>query len=116
MREYLSVHDAHCCPIHGCKYRDEKCPVVLGTEPGVECEICYENSKRSLTDREVRIKEFIENWGMVDGAHHKQWVIDQIMRILLDTEYDKWLIGYQEYTEDDDGGYNEYEWDEGVAP
>jgi hypothetical protein len=39
-REFLSVHDAHCCTKHGCKYCDEDCPVVLGTEPGIFCEDC----------------------------------------------------------------------------
>lgn len=44
-REYLSVHDQHCCKIHGCKYGDDDCPVggVLGnrTEPGIKCECCW---------------------------------------------------------------------------
>ena len=40
MREFLSVHDAHCCPIHGCKYCDDDCPVVAGKESGIYCEDC----------------------------------------------------------------------------
>lgn len=39
-RKFLSVHDSHCCPDHGCKYGDEDCPVMLGLEPGIECESC----------------------------------------------------------------------------
>lgn len=39
-RDFLSVHDAHCCPKHGCKYCDEDCPVALGKEPGIRCEDC----------------------------------------------------------------------------
>jgi len=27
-----SVHSTHCCKRHGCKYGDDECPVVLGTE------------------------------------------------------------------------------------
>lgn len=38
--QFKSVHDAHCCTTHGCKYGDEDCPVVLGTEPGIFCEDC----------------------------------------------------------------------------
>lgn len=38
--EFLSVHDAHCCTKHGCKYCDPNCPVVLGAEPGIRCEDC----------------------------------------------------------------------------
>lgn len=26
---------------------------------------------------------FIERYGQIDGAHHKQWVLDQVARILL---------------------------------
>ena len=41
----MSVHGSHCCPIHGCKYGDDDCPVEAGTEaPEYECnngcEIC----------------------------------------------------------------------------
>jgi hypothetical protein len=45
-----------------------------------------------------------------DGAHHKQWVIDQMIRELLGNQlnYDKWIANYEE-----DG---EYEWDIGTAP
>ena len=44
----ISVHDAHCCKKHGCKYGDDDCPVVLGIEPGVrECEYCAMESTPS---------------------------------------------------------------------
>jgi hypothetical protein len=40
--EEKDVHAAHCCSIHGCKYNDENCPVVLGTTeqrfPCIDCE------------------------------------------------------------------------------
>ena len=26
----LAVHASHCCPIHGCKYSSERCPIVMG--------------------------------------------------------------------------------------
>lgn len=41
-REFLSVHDSHCCPKHGCKYGDDDCPVELKKEPGIQCEYCDE--------------------------------------------------------------------------
>lgn len=35
------VHETHCCEIHGCKYGDEDCPVVLGiVKQKYECESC----------------------------------------------------------------------------
>ena len=44
--------------------------------------------------------------GMIDGAHHKQWVIDQMLRALFgDEKYQKWL---------DDPDYDP--WDQGIAP
>jgi hypothetical protein len=49
-------------------------------------------------------------YGMTDGAHHKQWVIDQMLRILLGDKY-------AEFVALDDGDEDEYEpWDEGIAP
>jgi len=44
----------------------------------------------------------VDEWGYIDGAHHKQWVIDQMVRALLGD-------GYEEWVGDD-------EWDTGVAP
>lgn len=48
-------------------------------------------------------------FGMIDGAHHKQWVIDQMLRILNGEKYDEII---KEHNLDED-----YEkWDEGIAP
>jgi hypothetical protein len=58
-----------------------------------------------------RAKEALEiaaDYGQYDGAYHKMWVIDQIVRTLTGDEYDAWVEDYC-----DDG---EYEWDTGVAP
>lgn len=59
-------------------------------------------------------REFIREWGQVDGSHHKAWVIDQVLRILLNTEeeYTAWVADYEK--EDMDGDW--YEWDAGIAP
>ena len=45
------VHEDHCCPIHGCKYGDDWCPVVLGLtkKHNKYCEMC-ENDIRSISD------------------------------------------------------------------
>lgn len=54
-----------------------------------------------------------ENYAMEDGAHHKQWVIDQMLRILLGlAEYREWVDRYNAFSI-----ANDYEvWDEGIAP
>lgn len=37
----ISVHEAHCCARHGCKYGDSDCPVALKTyEQAYPCEMC----------------------------------------------------------------------------
>lgn len=47
-------------------------------------------------------------YGQIDGGHHKMWVIDQMVRVLLGDEYEKWVKEYE--------GDDEYEWDVGIAP
>ena len=43
MRNFIDVHDAHCCKMHGCKYGDENCTVVNGYNIGIKCEFCEDN-------------------------------------------------------------------------
>ena len=43
-----------------------------------------------------------------DGAHHKDWVIDQMVRALTGDDYEAWIEEYEQ------GG--EYRWDEGCPP
>jgi hypothetical protein len=49
----------------------------------------------------------IVDFGDIDGAHHKQWVIDNIARCLLDHEYEAWVDAMSE---------SDMPWDEGIAP
>ena len=48
----------------------------------------------------------------VDGGHHKQWLIDQIVRKLTGNKYNEWI---KEYKAGEDGE-NTYDWNEGIAP
>lgn len=61
----------------------------------------------------VTIPELILDYGGIDGAHHKQWVLDQVLRICLGNEYEDKI---KEYQGDDGTGEPEYLWDEGIAP
>ena len=56
----------------------------------------------------------IRNHGGFDGGHHKQWVLDQVVRHLTGTpeRYRQWVREY----EDGEDGPHTYEWDEGIAP
>lgn len=56
--------------------------------------------------------ELAENYGGFDGAHHKMWVIDQMVRALTGDGYGAWVRKYQ----NGEDGPNTYEWDEGIAP
>lgn len=53
--------------------------------------------------------------GQVEGAHHKTWVIDQLLRALTDDggpKYDGWAHEWEHpWNEDVD-----YRWERGIAP
>ncbi len=51
--------------------------------------------------------------GGVDGAHHKAWVIDQMVRILAGDGYETWV---EEHNHPGDAPGDEYEWDVGISP
>lgn len=98
----------------------------------------------SMDDRFKDFKEidwvqyFIERYGQIDGDHHKQWVMDQCMRIIHGTKLiivkAKWDDGLEEYRVkledkpskkylnwvkemcDGEDGPETYSYDEGIAP
>lgn len=51
-----------------------------------------------------------ESWATVDCDHHKQWVIDQMVRALTGDGYDDWVRQYNGNEEADD------QWNVGIAP
>ena len=60
-----------------------------------------------------KIRQALElafQYGQIDGAHHKDWVIDQMVYALFgdEWEYNKWVKTYE-----NDG---EYKWDKGINP
>jgi hypothetical protein len=58
--------------------------------------------------------DLILRYGGIDGAHHKQWCLDQVLRLLLnEKEYHAWVYKYEAPDAD---GQREYEWDKGTAP
>ena len=56
--------------------------------------------------------ELIFEYGQIDGAHHKAWVIDQVVRILCGKEYEKEIADYK----NGEDGADTYEWNIGIAP
>lgn len=75
---------------------------------------------------------YIEMYGGIDGAHHKDWVLDQVARILngapVTVKQAAWDNGHTElrYTVGECNRYHqwvnricndgEYDYDEGIAP
>ncbi len=47
-------------------------------------------------------------YGQIEGGHHRQWVIDQMVRALLESHYEEWIESYLEN--------GEYWWETGIAP
>ena len=61
------------------------------------------------------VKEAIDiavKYGGIDGAHHKDWVIDQMVRTLSGADYEQVVKDAC----DGEDGPETYEWDTGVAP
>jgi hypothetical protein len=64
---------------------------------------------------EERIREvmdLIARYGGIDGEHHKQWILDQIVRTVMQDKYREWVAAWN-YGGD---GPDTYAWDEGIAP
>ena len=63
-------------------------------------------------------------YGSIDGEHHKQWVIDQMIRALCDVPMEPKMVisQYGAYEYSIQGVNKEYrdfvgeDWDEGIAP
>lgn len=65
-------------------------------------------------DRRNAALDIISRFGDVDGAHHKQWLLDQVVRLLTASEadYQAWVAE----TRRGDDGPETYAWETGVAP
>lgn len=63
------------------------------------------------TERIEKALDLIEKYGMIAGDHHKQWVIAELVNILVD-DYPDWVRDYR----NGKNGRNTYEWDEGISP
>ncbi len=66
-------------------------------------------------DQQQRITKALEtaaSYGDIDGAHHKEWLIDQMVRALTGPDYAEWVRGVR----DGDDGSDTYAWGEGIAP
>ena len=67
---------------------------------------------KKISKKEQEILGLIGKYGGTDGAHHKQWLLDQIVREITGKDYEKWVSEY----EDGEDGPETYLWDKGIAP
>jgi hypothetical protein len=74
-------------------------------------------SLAQLQDQGKRINEALDTiaqYGQIDGADHKAWVIDQVVHILTG-DYDTYHAWVRDYCYGEDGS-DTYTWDVGIAP
>ena len=69
-----------------------------------------------ISDRIHRALELISSLGGIDGAHHKQWLLDQVVRTLTGDEYTNWVRKWEIGDGAEGGEGAVYEWDAGIAP
>lgn len=58
--------------------------------------------------------DLIIQYGQIDGAHHKMWVLDQVLRKLAGDQYTQLVKESEGDPDDEDNYYGE--WDTGIAP
>jgi hypothetical protein len=72
----------------------------------------------STSDQKLtNIMVLVSNYGTFDGSHHKQWVLDQVLRIALGDKYNAYIkeqtkpVWNEETLE-----WETYGWDTGCPP
>jgi hypothetical protein len=68
--------------------------------------------RREFHDKIEAAIEIAVSYGQTDGAHHKTWVIDQMVRILAGDRYDSVVRD----AKSGEHGPDTYRWDTGIAP
>jgi hypothetical protein len=79
------------------------------------CEEQREEIKRLREGPDARIVKAIQiavRWGSCDAAHHKAWVIDQMVRALAEDMYDAVIVSAKA----GEDGPETYDWEEGTPP
>jgi len=64
-------------------------------------------------DRIQKAIELLVEYNDIDGAHHKDWVMDQTLRILAGTKYQSVV---ESACFNDENPDEPYEWEFGIAP
>lgn len=83
-------------------------PRMQDDEPAARLEITLLAEHDIEVDPIVGALMVANAWAGIDGAHHKDWVIDQMVRALLGPQYDAWRAGFE--------SERKLTWEEGIAP
>ena len=84
---------------------DSHCLACLETQHRVDAQEKHATSVEAALD-------VASNYGQTDGAHHKTWVIDQMVRALLGDDYAAWVARQKAGVD----GPETFDWDEGTPP
>jgi hypothetical protein len=76
------------------------------------CPLCLAKNTEQLKNKIKMAASLAIDYGGIDGAHHKMWVIDQMLRVLCGDLYET-IITEIKNGED---GPDTYGWDEGIPP
>jgi hypothetical protein len=97
-----------------CRYGDPLCSCQDGDPCYYEGEnplLLSPGLASALARRIDDALEIVGYYGGIDGGHHKQWVLDQVVR-RLSQDYDEWVREQR----DGEDGPETYDWDEGTPP
>jgi hypothetical protein len=86
-------------------------PFRLNVKNGncIRTEFCKRNE---VKEAEQSALDIIMQYGGIDGAHHKDWVLDQVVRKLTGDDYEKWVAD----AKSGEDGADTYGYSEGIAP
>jgi len=111
----LRLDTDECARIAARKYAD--CVRGSNWTLGSELDMLVDKCTPKDTSAEEKVAEalsFVAIFGDTDGDHHKQWALDQLVRILAGTEdnYNEWV----RLLMSGEDGPATFSWDIGIAP
>ena len=82
---------------------DDEVPTSMAEVLKEHMESCPKHPMSELKGRISKALAIAED-GVIDGGHHKMWVIDQMIRVLTNDQYEEWVESLND------------EWDVGIVP
>lgn len=97
-----------------CQWCNAASDLILNTESEqiCFCKKCFTEMNNASAHKIHKALEIARNYGGIDGSHHKDWVIDQMVRMLTGQVYEDVI---KKICNGEDGP-NTYYWDVGIAP